>query len=616
MKVRAEHTAEQLQRWLHAMAHFGAAVNSGVSLKELLDLVAQTACELMSYDFCAITLPDKDKKVLLIEGSYGLSAEYVQDVNAAHPIRLRGVSAPSPSSQAFALGVPVQVRDISNSPGFSPWRTMAKEQGFTSVIAVPLISSGETIGTMICYTRNAHDFTHGEESLLSMLADEAAIAITTNRLRAGQAKAILDLNDLNASMQAQHEARQQADDIHRRLTALTLDGAGMTAVLAVLVDILNRPVSICDPHGRLLCSMMHDEDELPASLIANRLAFKDPITADDANSTLLIQLGDTEKALAMVGFPVMTRGEILAWVWTSGLLAELSSLEKEAVERAASVLGLELLRSRAIAEIEWRKTGDLVSALLLNSEGDVTRLTSLAVELGHDLTFPHAVLLAGKVPYDNGRLPRGVGAVLATIAGKMFPRPLFGLHDAYVTAFWPLSPGMHLDDLRSLGDEIRIRLAEEAREGPRSVYSALAGPVTRVADFQEVFATARGAIELASMRQAAPATLRLTGLGIAEILLRLPDLTAVNRFVDDNLSPLREFDAAQESPLSPTLMALIRHNLDLFKVAEQLGVEATVIAERQQQIEKILSVRLTDLSDLRRLSMALEIEEAVHGSRP
>ena len=72
--------AQHLQGWLKALADVGAAVNHGVSLNELLDLIAKTACKLMSYDFCAITIPDKASEVLLIEGSYGLSADYIREI--------------------------------------------------------------------------------------------------------------------------------------------------------------------------------------------------------------------------------------------------------------------------------------------------------------------------------------------------------------------------------------------------------------------------------------------------------------------------------------------------------------------------------------------------------
>lgn len=139
--------AQHLQGWLQALAQIGAAVNHGVSLGELLDLIAKTACKLLSYDFCAITIPDSTSQVLVIEGSYGLSADYVREVNATHPIRLHGVHTPTPSGQAFAMGIPVQIEEFGSNQAMLDWRAAARDQGFSSMISVSLSSADETLGT-------------------------------------------------------------------------------------------------------------------------------------------------------------------------------------------------------------------------------------------------------------------------------------------------------------------------------------------------------------------------------------------------------------------------------------------------------------------------------------
>lgn len=106
MKARSDRTNEQLQNWLKELALVGAAVNRGTPMDELLNMVAKTACNLMAYDFCSVTLPDADSQVLTIAGSHGLSPEYIRAVNVLHPIRLRGTSVPSPSSQGVQTGHP------------------------------------------------------------------------------------------------------------------------------------------------------------------------------------------------------------------------------------------------------------------------------------------------------------------------------------------------------------------------------------------------------------------------------------------------------------------------------------------------------------------------------
>ena len=50
-----------------------SAVNSALSLRGILDLVARHTRTLLGFDFCAVLLPDVDRHNLVITGWSGLS---------------------------------------------------------------------------------------------------------------------------------------------------------------------------------------------------------------------------------------------------------------------------------------------------------------------------------------------------------------------------------------------------------------------------------------------------------------------------------------------------------------------------------------------------------------
>ncbi|KRE66138.1 hypothetical protein ASG92_16175 [Arthrobacter sp. Soil736] len=497
--------AQQLRGWLQALADIGAAVNRGVSLSELLDLIATTAGKLMSYDFCAITLPDAASQVLVIEGSYGLSADYIREINATHPIRLHGVHTPTPSGQAFAMGVPVQIEDFGSHPAMLIWRAAARDQGFNSMIAVPLNSADETLGTLNCYTRSTHHFTKEEESRLLMLADQAAVAITTNRLRSEQAKRITVLNELNASLEEQYELQRQAEAIHERLTALTLEGGGIGALGGALAEILDRPVAVCETNGTILYNTEREGVSLPAALLANTagLALPDVMSAGSAGLLADVHLPDTTGTRTLVRAPVMIKEKVVAWIWTSGKVSELRPLDRQAMERAAAPLALELLRTRTATQAEWRDTGEILSGLLSGGGHAATALVAEAARLGHDLSLPHAVVAVRFEPRNERALPYWLAATFARMARQTSPRPLLGSHEGYVVALWPLGPTTPIDDVRGVGDEVRRILSERA-QSTEQAHAAITGPVTSIADYPAAFATARGAIELAALRKGPP----------------------------------------------------------------------------------------------------------------
>ncbi|MGO4425207.1 GAF domain-containing protein, partial [Streptomyces sp. MCAF7] len=184
----AESHAE-LRRWLEAVQALSAAVSAGRGLREVLGLVADTARSLLGFDFCGVLIPDSSGQNLVIEGWSGLSAEYVARVNSDRPVRLHGDGVHhAPSSQAFRSGLPAAVRDIDREPQFTPWGGVAKEQGYRSMLSVPLVAGGDVVGTLNSYHSAVHDFTDHEVERLTLLANHAAIALTSRRTRRGRTR--------------------------------------------------------------------------------------------------------------------------------------------------------------------------------------------------------------------------------------------------------------------------------------------------------------------------------------------------------------------------------------------------------------------------------------------
>ncbi|KRE66137.1 hypothetical protein ASG92_16170 [Arthrobacter sp. Soil736] len=103
----------------------------------------------------------------------------------------------------------------------------------------------------------------------------------------------------------------------------------------------------------------------------------------------------------------------------------------------------------------------------------------------------------------------------------------------------------------------------------------------------------------------------LRDLGLTGLLLQLPDVSALSHYADDVLGPLRANDLAQDPALLPTLSALIHNNLNASKTAEQLHVQEDVVAEARRRIEDLLALNLSRVSDLTRVSMALEVDDVI-----
>ncbi|MGW5152625.1 GAF domain-containing protein [Rhodococcus koreensis] len=243
----AGHCAEpssELLMWLSSLRTLSAAANSDSDLREVLDLVAETARSLLGFDFCGVLTPGHDQRSLVITGWSGLSEDYVNQVNADRPVALDGTA---PSSRAFHSGAPIAIRDIATESRFSPWGGVAREQGYRAIIAVPLVAGGQVLGTLNGYYAPVHTFTSHEVERLALLANHAAIALTS-------AQRLDQLHRLTESLLAQRDLLARSEQIHERFLAAALRSGGLDEIARILADLITRSVLVEDVRGGVLTS--------------------------------------------------------------------------------------------------------------------------------------------------------------------------------------------------------------------------------------------------------------------------------------------------------------------------------------------------------------------------
>ncbi len=106
--------------------------------------------------------------------SLGLTGEYINNVN----IDLNNKELSSgPAGQAFINGKCNFSNNIETDEKMTPWRKKAREYGFRSVISLPIIVLGKTIGTYTLYSGEIDFFNEDEIKLLEEIASDISFAI-------------------------------------------------------------------------------------------------------------------------------------------------------------------------------------------------------------------------------------------------------------------------------------------------------------------------------------------------------------------------------------------------------------------------------------------------------
>ncbi|WP_181039000.1 GAF domain-containing protein [Arthrobacter sp. Y81] len=585
----------EVRRWLDSVRIITQTVATGKPLIEVLNLIAETAGSLMGYEFCGVLLPDASGRKLTIEGSSGLSVEYIDHVNADHPVLLQqDVSAEAPSSTAFRTGRPVAIADIQANLQFAPWGGVAKEQGYRSMISVPLMESQDTvIGTLNCYRAGVHEFGRQEIALLAVLADHAAIALTTARLRSAEAARLEELVLLNRELQLQRDLLQKSEDIHQKLTEIALRGAGVPGIATALSILISRAILIEDMQGTMIGSSN------PAA------KFPDDRTRADKRE---------DETSEFLRHPVLLDENEVARIWIASGPEPLTAIDGRAVEHAAVVTSLEILRIRTAEEAQWRLQGEVLNDLLSGEPSAMTKLVARADRLGHDLTVEHFMVGVSLAHVGQSDLDAGLQQALRRINAwteQMRPRPLSAVHHDRIVVLVPASIVHSMSEV-DLAERIR-KLAASRR--PDAVATAVSlGPCRELNVYTRSYRSVAGALDMLALTGRSDVSVTLAELGLVGLLLQLDDANQLLQYADRTLGPVRAHDCSRKTELVQTLRTYFSTGLVSADTARLLQVHPNTVKQRLRRIQTLTNKDLAHPNDTMELAVALTVGDVAQAS--
>lgn len=162
------------QKEIELFWHISQSLVSKAYLQEILQLIVTMTAEVMKSKTCSLMLLDEEKGELRIAATQALSAEYVNKP----PVKV-GASV---SGKAVKEKRPVTVIDVTKDPTYL-FPEVAKQEGYVSMLSVPMQIEGRVIGVINSYTNKAHQFTDLEVKILQSVANQAAVAIEHTKLR-------------------------------------------------------------------------------------------------------------------------------------------------------------------------------------------------------------------------------------------------------------------------------------------------------------------------------------------------------------------------------------------------------------------------------------------------
>lgn len=605
--------------WLDATCEFGRAVNRGVPLDDLLNLIAGAVAQLTGYDYSSVLLPDDAGEKLLIRGFYGLRPSYVAEVNASRaPLIRPGDLAEGPSSRAFRTQRPVVLADIKADVTCEGWEGMAAEQGYRSILALPLVASEGSLGVLSCYTRECRVFGADEVVLMEAIANQAALAIESSLLRERQQGEITALEQRVALLREEHRIIRRAEDVHRDLMGLLLAGESLERITRQLAEAIGSDVLVEDAAGHPLGAAVTPDavDGIP-SVEARRHPRVEALLRHARAEHTVVEVPGEDHRTSLVA-PVVLDDELAGRVWAFNADGGFGPFERRALDRGAMVVALAVSKLRTAQEVEWRLSREFLDDLLaVDGRCDPDSTLTRAHQLGLELTEAHTPVVVRPDPDGDDSVARLAGntarlqRTLLTQVQRVIDATGVG-EAALVTArgedvivLWP-----HRD-----GQPPAAELAESLRNQSRpyvgSVSVGVGPPCSAVTEYGDAYRLAAGALDLVQRAGQRDRVLALGDLGMYRLLLQVKRPEELIDFMHGVLAPLYEYDGRRDTTLVETLRAFLRCGFSAAATAEALIVHPNTISYRLRRIEELLGINCHDPEALLQFQLAFMVERVL-----
>lgn len=457
------------------------------------------------------------------------------------------------------------------------------DEQLVAILGVPLRVGHRLIGVLFAAERGERDFSQDEVSLLSSLADHAAIAIENASLFQEAQEALGALSLAHGVIETNNRRLEKAVELHEQLMALVAQGGLLQDLADAVVSVIGGGLLVIDDQVReLACASAGGEDPALAFAEAVRL-----VQAGDAphRSTSLEFAG---RATLLV--PVVAGAERFGWIVFA--CEEALDDDLRALERTASVMSLLLLNRRAIDEADNRVRGEILAELLISSPHNLEAIRRRAGLLGVDLDQPLVVvavvtasgLVSHRLQSEAGSAARSWGGLITSHGDRVVM----------------LLPGERSDEwAATVATRLRQLQVTVGTSGPLADLLQVAHHEDRARRVANMLVVLGRAGEGASTED----------LGIYGLLLSESGEQHARAFIDAQLGAVRRYDVERGTSLLCTLEVYFAAESNVAAAAERLFVHVNTLYQRLIRLDRILG------DDWRTGDRALELRLALRMER-
>ena len=400
--MELEHRAERLA----AMNRVSADINSTLDLDEVLNTITRQMVELFAIEHSGILIFDEKK-----EWGHVL-AEYPDRGATAERFQVTGYLA---AERIIADQKPLMIEDVLKDPLMATVRDTMRRLGIKSMLVVPLVVKGETIGSIgLDAIKQRRVFSQEEIELAQTIANQTAIAIENARLYEETHRRNEELAALNA-IAATVSRSLELEQVLESALDETLHVS--KAEMGVLYLVQGGELRLSAQQG-MSDYFLQTYREFPVGqYVAGRVALTgEPILMDNAEqdrrSTPDVRRSELYRSLACL--PIKAREKVIGVVAILDRQPDyFQPADTQLLAAVADQIAVAIENAR-LYEVEQRRRRD----------AEALRQTALALTSALDRNRVIERILAQLqqvVPYDSASVQLLRGDKLVLIGGQGFP---------------------------------------------------------------------------------------------------------------------------------------------------------------------------------------------------
>ena len=178
------------------------AISHSKDPEEVVLMTVESMKTALDLKGCAVFLINRHTNELELAASFGLSEDYI----SKGPL-----SAMRSIAQSLEEG-PIAIYDVGDDPRIQ-YPEEAKKEGISSILSVPIVAAGKSMGAMRVYTADPWEFTLNDVNFVQAMASMAGMAIEMARLHKGFKDSIEVLKQLRDPKSLSYKRRTPYEGI-------------------------------------------------------------------------------------------------------------------------------------------------------------------------------------------------------------------------------------------------------------------------------------------------------------------------------------------------------------------------------------------------------------------